>query len=159
MAFTTRRPTQHLNINCSDCGALTVKFESFVADGTVFEIVGKKLSEMMAFISASPDVVLCTACTAKAASEEQERRNRQRERIMQQMELPPTAPVVDPERPAIYPKSQPKLQRRETKGKAEQENRVVETAKHKPRRAFSGREKPTTSRYPVSTWHGMLTSI
>jgi hypothetical protein len=72
---------------------------------------------------------------------------------MQQMELPPAAPVGDAERPAIYLQSLTTLQRRETKGKAEKEKRVAETAKPKPRRALSGREKPTTSRYPASPSH------
>lgn len=109
-------------------------------------MVGHKLSEMMAFISASPDVVLCSACTAKAASEAQSRRNRQRERIMQQMELRPTAPV-DSDQPALY--SRTKSQRRESKAKAdkEKEKEVVETVKPVPRRAFSTREKATSSRY------------
>jgi len=146
MTFNTRRPTQHLNINCSDCGVLTVRFESFVADGHIFEMVGNKLSEMMAFISASPDVVLCTACTEKAASEAENRRNRQRELLMKQMELRPSAAPTnpDPEQPALY--VQTKSQRREAQARTEREKEAVETVKPRPRRAVSSREKATTSR-------------
>ena len=114
-----------------------MRFESFVAEGVIFEMVGNKLSEMIAFISASPGVILCTACTEKVALEEQNRRQRKRERIMQQMELRPTAPAdPDPEQPAIYP--QARLQRKETKTRAERDE--VETIRPIPRRAFSQRE-------------------
>jgi len=114
-----------------------VRFESFVADGLISEMVGQKLSEMIAFISASPDIILCSACTEKAAVEAQNRRNRRRDRILQQMELRPTAPAdPDPEQPAIYP--QTRLQRRETKARHEREE--VETIRPIPRRAFSKRE-------------------
>src|ERR1700736_2430246 len=45
--FGSRRPTQQLNIACNDCGAIANRFESVVADGAIFEMVGNKLSEMM----------------------------------------------------------------------------------------------------------------
>ena len=146
MSFSSRRPTQHLNIRCSNCGVITVRFESFVADGLIFEMVGNKLSEMIAFISASPDVILCSACTEKAAVEEQNRRHRKREQIMHQMELRPAVPAdPDPEQPAIYP--QTRLQRKETKVRAERE---VETIRPIPRRAFSQRETmPSFGYYPI----------
>jgi hypothetical protein len=146
MSFGSRRPTQHLNIRCSNCGVITVRFESFVADGLVFEMVGNKLSEMIAFISASPDVILCSACTEKATAEEQNRRQRKREQIMQQMELRPTVlvdPEPEPEPAAMYP--QTRLKRKETKARAEREQ--VETLRPIPRRAFSQRETMPSARY------------
>ena len=126
-----------------------MRFESFVADGLVFEMVGKKLSEMIAFISASPDVILCTACTEKAAVEEQNRRHRKREQIMHQMALRPTVaadPEPEPEQPAMYP--QTRLQRKETKARAEREQ--METIRPIPRRAFSQRETmPSAGYFPI----------
>jgi len=82
-----RRPTQQLNIRCSRCGVVTVRFESWVADGHVFEMVGNKLSEMMAFLSVNNSQVLCTPCSELAITEAEERRRQERERVRQQMEL------------------------------------------------------------------------
>src|ERR1700737_2535511 len=98
--FGSRRPTQQLNIACNDCGAITVRFESFVADGAIFEMVGNKLSEMMAFLSASPELVRCTSCTEKAVAAAEAHRQRERDRIRQQMELKPSS---EPHaQPAMY---------------------------------------------------------
>jgi hypothetical protein len=104
MAFTARRPTQQLNIHCSNCGAITVHFESFIADGQIFEMVGTKLSEILAFMSTTPDVVLCEPCTALAAQESKNRWNAERDRIMREMELPDLngTPRNDHEQPARY---------------------------------------------------------
>ena len=103
MVFGTPRPTQQLNIHCSRCGDTTIRFESWVAEGQIFEMVGNKLSEMLSFLSASPDIVLCSKCTADVAAEAENRRLQQRERIRQQMALPSTtsAPLVSTE-PATY---------------------------------------------------------
>lgn len=103
MVFGTPRPTQQLNIHCSRCGDTTIRFESWVAEGQIFEMVGNKLSEMLSFLSASPDIVLCSKCTADVAAEAENRRRRQRERIRQQMEINPTTtgPLASTE-PATY---------------------------------------------------------
>jgi hypothetical protein len=103
MVFGTPRPTQQLNIHCSKCGDVTIRFESWVAEGQIFEMVGNKLSEMLSFLSASPDIVLCSKCTADAAAEAQNRRQRQRDRIRQQMEVgPSTSGRVTSTEPATY---------------------------------------------------------
>jgi hypothetical protein len=117
-----------------------------VADGHIFEMVGSKLSEMMAFISASPEVVLCTACTTKAASEAETRRLKKRERIQQQMELRPAASTVPEvsDLPATYPQAGSQ-RKRDSKVQANSQDDVV-TIRPEPRRAFSTREPITSSR-------------
>jgi len=101
--FRNRRPTQHLNIHCSRCGIVTVRFESWVAEGNVFEMVGHKLSEMMAFLSINNSQVLCTPCAALAASEAEDRRLREKNRIRQQLEpIASQAAQFSSEEPAIY---------------------------------------------------------
>jgi hypothetical protein len=137
MSLNSRRPTQYLNINCSDCGVATVRFESFVGDGPVFQMVGTKLSEIMAFMSTVPDVVLCTACQEKRASAETSRKQLQRERILQQMALPPPA-QHDIGEPARYPLT---LERRRPNPQAAQEEKS--TKNWLPRRTVSHREKNT----------------
>lgn len=138
MSLSARRPTQFLNINCTDCGVVTVRFESFVGDGPVFQMVGTKLSEIMAFMSAAPEVVLCSACQEKRALAEKNRKQLQRERILKQMELPPP-PREDVEEPARYPL---KLERQRKDPQDEKG-----TKNWLPRRAVSNREKNTTSEY------------
>lgn len=117
-----------------------------MADGHIFEMVGTKLSEMMAFISASPEAVLCTACSTQAASEAETRRLRKRERIQQQMELRTTAPVVPEvsDLPATYPQRD-SLRKRDSRVQANGQDEVV-TIRPEPRRAFSSREPITSSR-------------
>ena len=143
MSFGPRRPTQQLNIHCSKCGSVTVRFESFVADGDVFEMVGNKLSEMLAFISASPEVVLCSECTAKADAEAEERRLRLRDKVRRQMEPTPFAPTAS-EQPALYPQSNgPK---RESKLPPVRSEKEVNTDGPTPRRAVSTREQGNSER-------------
>jgi hypothetical protein len=101
MDFKSRKPTQQLTIYCKDCGNSVVRFESFVAEGSVFEKVGQKLSELMAFVTASPEAVRCSLCIARLASENQNRRLVERDRLRQQMELPP-APLNSLEQPATF---------------------------------------------------------
>jgi hypothetical protein len=88
-------------LRCNDCGVVIVKFESWIADGLIFEMVGTKLSEMIACLSASPEVVLCPRCVELAAQEAKDRRLRDRERVRQEMELPPTQMSAS-EEPATY---------------------------------------------------------
>jgi hypothetical protein len=135
MSLSSRRPTQYLNINCSDCGVATVRFESFVGDGPVFQMVGTKLSEIMAFMSTAPDVVLCTACQEKRVSAETTRKQLQRERILQHMALPPPA-QQDVEGPARYPLT---MERRHPNPQAAQEEKA--TKSWLPRRTVSHRDK------------------
>jgi hypothetical protein len=87
MAFTPRRPTQQLNIHCSNCGAVTVHFDSYISDGAIFEMVSTKLSEILAFTSASPDDVLCEPCASQIVRDTQNRRIEQRDQIVRQMEM------------------------------------------------------------------------
>jgi len=143
MSFGSRRPTQQLNIHCSKCGGVTVRFESFVADGVVFEMVGNKLSEMMAFISASPEVVLCSECTAKAEAEAEERRLRLRDKVRRQMEPKPSAPAIL-EQPASYLQSNG--QRKESKLLRVRSKKEVDNDRLTPRRAASTRERVTSER-------------
>jgi len=131
MSLSSRRPTQYLNINCTDCGVVTVRFESFVGDGPVFQMVGTKLSEIMAFVSQLPDVVLCTACQEKRGLAEKNRKQLQRERLLKQMELPSMAPQEDVDKPARYPL------------KSEREDKASKN--WLPRRAASAREKNPAS--------------
>jgi len=135
MSLNSRRPTQYLNINCSDCGVATVRFESFIGDGPVFQMVGTKLSEIMAFMSTAPDVVLCTDCQEKHASAETTRKQLQRNRVLQQMSLP-SPPQQNVEEPARYPLT---LERRHPSSQAAQEEKA--TKKWLPRRAVSHRER------------------
>jgi len=95
MSFSSRRPTQQLNIRCSKCGSPVVKFESFVSEGEIFEMVGTKLSEMMAFIHAAPESILCTSCTTKAAEDAALQRQLERERIYRRMEMRPDHPQAE----------------------------------------------------------------
>jgi len=144
--MSSRRPTQRLNIHCSNCGAVTVRFESFVVDGTVFEMVGQKLSEMLSFISTSPEAVLCTACTEEAAAEAENRRLEQRERIRQQMELQSAVPAVPPGasgQPATYSTASP--QRKQSKLQPRVQAHI-ESARPAPRRAVSNKELYTSVR-------------
>jgi hypothetical protein len=139
MSLTPRRPIQHLTINCTECGAVTVRFESFVGDGPVFQLVGTKLSEIMAFMSAAPDVVLCTACQQKRALAERNRKQLRRERILEQMELRPP-PQEDVNEPARYPL---KLERRRKDPQQAPEEKA--TNNWQTRRAVSNREKRAVS--------------
>jgi hypothetical protein len=103
-------------------------------------MVGNKLSEMMAFISASPEVVLCSECTAKAEAEAEERRLRLRDKVRRQMEPKPSAPAIL-EQPASYPQSngQNKLLRARSKKEVDKDGLT-------PRRAVSTREQVTSER-------------
>jgi hypothetical protein len=147
MSSSSRRPAQHLNIHCNNCGAVIVRFESFVADGAVYEMVGTKLSEMISFISASPNSVLCSDCVEQAAAEAECRRLKQRERIRQQMELTPSTPITAPgvsEQPATYSPAGTQRKLNRTQSKNQKKEEVVLPM---PRRAFSNREKYSSSRY------------
>ena len=66
-------------------------------------MVGNKLSEMMAFLSVNNNEVLCSPCAELAAAEAEVRRQRDRERIRQQMELPTLqTQQANVYQPAIY---------------------------------------------------------
>jgi hypothetical protein len=58
-------------------------------------MVGTKLSEMMAFIQAAPESILCTSCTAKAAEDAALQRQLERERIYRRMEMRPDHPQAE----------------------------------------------------------------
>jgi uncharacterized Zn finger protein (UPF0148 family) len=145
MVFGTPRPTQQLNIHCSRCGDTTVRFESWVAEGQIFEMVGNKLSEMFSFLSASPDIVLCSKCTADVAAEAEDRRQQQRNRIRQQMEIAPTTsgPLPSTE-PATYlsESSTAKGSRSDTR-----KARDAEYSRSLPNRSTTHREKFYASKY------------
>jgi hypothetical protein len=106
-------------------------------------MVGNKLSEMMAFISASPEVVLCSECTAKAEAEAEERRLRLRDKVRRQMEPKPSAPTIL-EQPASYPQSNG--QRKESKLLRARSKKEVDGNGLTPRRAVSTREQVTSER-------------
>jgi len=142
MSLSSRRPTQSLNINCTDCGVVTVRFESFVGDGPVFQMVGTKLSEILAVVSRAPDVVLCATCQEKRGSAETNRKQLQRERLLKQMELPSTTPQENVDRPARYPL------------KPEREDKA--STNWLPRRAASNRERNTASQSFIRLY-GFLT--
>jgi hypothetical protein len=137
MVFGVPRPTQQLNLHCSNCGDVTVRFESWVADGQIFEMVGTKLSEMLAFLSASPDIVLCSNCADNEAVEKENRRLKERERIMQQMELPPSTAVAGA-KPAMY--GQLSLQGR-SQGSGDRGQKDRNFSQPLPRRAHTSREQ------------------
>jgi hypothetical protein len=142
MSFGSRRPTQQLNIACNDCGTITVRFESFVADGAIFEMVGTKLSEMMAFLSASPELVRCTACTERAVADSEYRRQQERDRIRRQMEVQPLSPGPH-DQPAMYGQSSA----HDSDGNRNQaRNYRVGDTPSPLRRAKTQRDQGTTSR-------------
>jgi hypothetical protein len=151
MVFGTPRPTQQLNIHCSRCGDTTIRFESWVAEGQIFEMVGNKLSEMFSFLSASPDIVLCSKCTADVAAETENRRLRQRDRLRQQMELPPRTdgPVTSTE-PATYMSERGNTNGTRSDTRA---TRDAEYSRSLPNRSNTHREKFYASKYfsPVCT--------
>lgn len=141
----SRRPTQQLNIHCSNCRAVTVRFESFAADGVVFEMLGQKLSEMMSFISASPEVVLCSTCAAQAAAEAENRRLQHRDRLIQQLEIRPTAstPTSTSEQPATYATANTRSKASKLQHKSQREGEAIRPL---PRRAVSNREQISSVR-------------
>lgn len=140
MVFGVPRPTQQLNLNCSNCGDVTVRFESWVADGEIFEMVGTKLSEMLSFLSASPEVVLCTKCAELEAAEKETRRLKERDRIMQQMQLPPSTAVAGAQ-PAMY--GQSSLQGR-SQGKGQKDRNFSQPL---PKRSATNREQFYSAKY------------
>jgi hypothetical protein len=103
-----RNPTQQLKLHCSRCGVLTVRFESWVAEGQVYGMVGKKVSEMMDFLRVTDTQVLCTPCSEEIASEASNRRQLDRDRIRRQMQPSGSQapPQTDVENPAIYDEEQ-----------------------------------------------------
>ena len=109
----------------------------------MFEMVGNKLSEMMAFISASPEEVLCSECTAKAEAEAEARRLRLREKVRRQMELKPSATEIS-EQPASYFPSN--VQRKESKLQRVGSKKEVDKDVPKARRAISTREQVNSER-------------
>jgi hypothetical protein len=100
-------------------------------------MVGTKLSEMLAFLSASPDIVLCSKCADNEAVEKENRRLKERERIMQQMALPPSTAVAGAQ-PATY--GQLSLQGR-SQGNAERGHKDRNFSQPLPRRAHTNREQ------------------
>jgi len=145
MVFGTPRPTQQLNIHCSRCGDVTIRFESWVAEGQIFEMVGNKLSEMLSFLSASPDIVLCSKCTADIAAEAENRRLRQRDRIRQQMEIgsSTSGPVTSTEPATYIPDSSNTRGTRSDTRTA----RDPESSRSLPKRSNTNREQFYGSRY------------
>jgi len=145
MVFGTPRPTQQLNIHCSRCGDTTIRFESWVAEGQIFEMVGNKLSEMLSFLSASPDTVLCSKCTADVAAEAENRRLRQRERIRQQMEIPSmTSGPLSSTEPATYFQESSNVTGTKSETRAA---RDPEYSRSLPNRSSSHRNKFYSSKY------------
>src|ERR1700736_2914656 len=70
-----KHPKQELNMSCSLCGKPAIIFESFISSGALYELVGAKVSEMMAFLASNSENVRCLSCAQKHR-EEQEREAR-----------------------------------------------------------------------------------